>query len=283
VERALRIAIDANSPIASVVMNNLAVLSTWRGELVRSGQLYAEAVELANRFGDSDGARFMRGNVVNSLFFLGRWEESLAAADTFVAECETTPHYMEGGVRNVRAYLRAARGDFDGALEDARVSLAQAREIKDPQRLIPSLLNAARIHGLVGRDEEALGFATEAIAVARPLPSLAGTLGQLSLVIERLGLRDEVLEVLEGAPRNPWVDAATAAARGDYVRTSEIFHGSGARGLEAEARLLSGEALMAEGRPHEALPHLEAALGFYRDVGASYFARRAEALLPASA
>ena len=140
---------------------------------------------------------------------------------------------MEGGVRNVRGYMRLARGDIDGALEDARASLAQAREIKDPQRLIPSLLAATRVYALIGRRDEALAFAKEGIALAREHVSFAGALGQMTLVIGQLGIRDAVLEILEDAPQNPWVDAAKAAARGDYLRYARDLprvRGADARG-----------------------------------------------------
>jgi class 3 adenylate cyclase/tetratricopeptide (TPR) repeat protein len=283
VEQALRIALEANSPIVGVILNNLAALATWSGDLVRAREIYVEAAESSTRFGDADSARFMQGNVVNSAFFLGNWDEAVARADAFIAECETAPHYMEGGARNVRAYIRLARGDFQGALDDARASLAQAREIKDPQRLIPSLLNAARAHTVAGHGEEGLAFAREALPLTREHPSLAGTLGQLTLVLPQLGIRHEVLEILDGAPTNPWVEAGKAAASGDFVRVREIFTGFGALGLAAEASLLAGEALMGANRREQATPYLEEALDFYRGVGASYFVSRAEALLPASA
>ncbi len=76
----------------------------------------------------------------------GRWDEALAGADDFIAECEAgTPHYMESSARNVRAEIRVAQGDLTGALDDVDRSLLLAREAKDPQILIPSLKGAARV------------------------------------------------------------------------------------------------------------------------------------------
>jgi class 3 adenylate cyclase/tetratricopeptide (TPR) repeat protein len=139
VEEALRIALASNSPIASAVANNLAVLAIWRADVPHAAEIYEEAQELAIRFGDPQSLRFVRGNVVTLRCWLGDWDTALALGDEFIAECETSPHYMEGNVRNVRSYIRFARGDTAGAFEDSARALTQAREIKDPQRLLPSL------------------------------------------------------------------------------------------------------------------------------------------------
>jgi class 3 adenylate cyclase/tetratricopeptide (TPR) repeat protein len=283
VEEALRMALDASSPIAGPIANNLAVLSTWSGHIPAAAQLYEEALELEKRFGDADGLRFTRANLINSDFFRGRWDEAADAADEFISECQTSPHYMEGAARHIRAYLRAARGDMHGALDDTDAALAQSRQIKDPQRLLPSLLNATRVHALAGRRDEALGFAREVLAFAREHPSLGGTVGQISIVAEELGVRSELLKILDLAPAGPWVDAARAGLEGDFVRLREIFVEFGAPALEAEANLLAGESLIGSGRREEGLPYLQDALAFYRSVGATFFIRRAEALLPASA
>jgi tetratricopeptide (TPR) repeat protein len=283
VEEALRIALDANSPIAALVANNLAVLATWRGDIPGAGELYVEAGELARRFGHEDALRFTRGNVIWSNFFLGNWDSALESANEFIAECETSSHYMEGGVREVRSYIRFARGDAVGAFEDARISLAQGREIRDPQRLLPSLLNSARVHALAGQRDEALEYAREAIDVARTHVAMAGALGLLSMVVEQLGVRDEILEILDRAPPGPWVDVVRAGASGNFVRASEIFAGFRTPTLLAEMHLLAGETLIQSGRRDEGIRLLEDALAFYRSVGATFFVRRAEVLLPASA
>ncbi|MGH3133047.1 MAG: ATP-binding protein, partial [Gaiellaceae bacterium] len=283
VEEALRIALEASSPIAGVIVNNLAALATWSGDLRRAAELYEEALELATRFGDSDGLRFTRGNLITSRFFRGKWDEAIAMAEAFISECETSPHYMEGAARHIRAYIRFARGDVRGALDDATIALAQAREIKDPQRLIPSLLQATRVHALAGRDADALELALEAIGFVREHVSQAGALGQISMVADQLGVRRELLEILDRARASPWVDAAKAGASGDFGRVRDMFNRFGALSLEAEACLLAGESLIESGQRDEAVSYLEDALTFYRSVGATYFIGRAEALLPASA
>jgi len=61
-ESALRIAVDASSPIASTIVNNLAVARFRSGDLRGAKELYLEAVELAERYGDGTGRRWARGN-----------------------------------------------------------------------------------------------------------------------------------------------------------------------------------------------------------------------------
>ena len=125
---------------------------------------------------------------------------------------------MEGGARNVRSLIRFGRGDAAGALEDMRINLAQAREIMDPQRLLPSLENAARLLCLAGRREEALAHAREVIDLLREHVALAGALGQIVIVVDELGLRNELLEILHRAPPGPWVEVVRAAVSGDFAR-----------------------------------------------------------------
>ena len=77
-------------------------------------------------------------------FFRGRWDELVEDADRFMAECELSPHYLESGVRSLRAYIRFARGDHARSFDDWDRSLAKAREIKIPQALLPALLQSAQ-------------------------------------------------------------------------------------------------------------------------------------------
>lgn len=103
------------------------------------------------------------------------------------------------------------------------------------------------------------------------------------MVAEELGIRGQLLEILDRAPPGPWVEVAMAGASGDFVRGREIYASFGSPTFEAEMSLLAGESLIRLGRRHEGLPYLEDALAFYRSVGATYFVSRAEVLLPASA
>ena len=73
-ERALEIALAADSPVASAIVNNLAVYATFAGDFRRTDELYAEATRLGERYGDASSVRFVRGNRIWLDFMLGRWD-----------------------------------------------------------------------------------------------------------------------------------------------------------------------------------------------------------------
>jgi len=283
VEEALAIARDANSPTAATTLNNLAVLTVWDGDFPRAQEMYREAQVVAERFGDRDGLRFTRGNGIFTSWVLGQWDAAAEAADAFIAECASSPHYAEGLVRGARAFIRLARSDADGALEDCDLTLAQAREIKDPQRLLTALVSSARLRALLGQHEEARMHAKEALDLARENVQVAAMLNPLDVVAGRLRIREELREIAERAPEGPWKDLTLAAANGDLARVADMFAEFGAPTLEADARLFGGESLILTGRRAEGEAELRKALAFYRSVGATFFIQRGETLLARSA
>ena len=68
---------------------------------------------------------------------LGRWDEAFEAADEFIAECAVVTPLPGGDRPQGQGVDSACPGRHDGALDDSDGSLAQAREIKDPQTLLP--------------------------------------------------------------------------------------------------------------------------------------------------
>jgi predicted ATPase/class 3 adenylate cyclase len=280
VEEALRIALAASSPIAGAIANNLATLASRNGDLRRAAALHEEATELARRVGDVDGYRFTNGNRVYQYFFLGRWDEAVALSDAFIRECETSPHYMEGGARSIRSYIRLARGDLAGAVDDAEVALEQARRIKDPQRLIPALFGSARVLAAAGDRDVALRLVAEGLDQVRAHVGLAGMLGQITFLADELGIAGELLEVLDqGQEGTFWRDTARASASGDHARARELYLEAGAAALAAEESVLAGEALLRAGERQRARVYLEEALAFYHSVDATRFVERVERLL----
>ena len=87
-ERALELAQENDSPVASTIVNNLAVEAWISGDVARAEALYAEALRLAERLGDAESARFVRTNLLWSDHVRGRWDVALHGADEFIAECE---------------------------------------------------------------------------------------------------------------------------------------------------------------------------------------------------
>jgi tetratricopeptide (TPR) repeat protein len=280
---ALEIAKATNSPLAVTVLNNLGVLATQTGDVVRSEELNFETLRTAERMGDGENIRFARANLLYSSMFRGRWDETIENADRFIAECETSPHNMEQAAREMRATIRLARGDIDGALDDWDHALALARELKDPTRVLPALLGRARGLALIGRDDEARALVSEGIEIARETPTIAHTFLILAGEAHMLDVAPEVVEVLSMAPDGPWKDAALAEAGGEPARAAELYHRMGASAIEADARFGAAQALLEDGRTEEGLAQLEQALAFYRSVGATFFLERGEAMLAQAA
>ncbi|HXY81724.1 MAG TPA: adenylate/guanylate cyclase domain-containing protein [Gaiellaceae bacterium] len=282
-ERGLEIAVAANSPEAATILNNLAVEAILAGDVRREDELLVEAHRTAERFGDRDTLRFNRGNRIWTRWSLGHWDEAAPAADAFIAECTSSPHYLETTARSIRAYLRLARGDREGALADSRRALELGRQIRDPQTLLPALLQSARCCALLDRIDEAQALAAEALELIGEHVEYASMLGQLGPVARRLGLRDEIRRLVEQAPEGPWKEVALAEAGGEFSRAADLYAAFGSPTLEAEARLCAAQELIEAGRRAEGEAELRKALAFYRTVGATGCVEQGEALRAASA
>ena len=284
-ERALEIALAVSSPVASTIVNNLAVSKFRRGNLREAADLYREAYRLAERFGDGSGLRWSRGNLLFAMYFFGEWDEAEREADAFIAECESSPHYLETNAREIRGGIRLGRGEIDGALEDWDRGLELARHAKDPQAVVPSLLTYAYGLALLGRLDEARRLADEALDVVAAQRQMGGVLGIVVGVAQQLGIHERMLEILEAAPdkRSPWWKATLSSIQGDFRRTAELYEAMDAKTQAADAHLHAARELIESGSRKEGELELQKALAFYRSVGATFFVQRAERLLPASA
>src|SRR2546421_1275261 len=250
-ERGLEIALAANSPEAATILINLAVGAFFAGDVRREDELFGEAYLMAERFGDLDTLRFSRGDRIWTRWALGHWDEAARAAEEFIAECASSPHYLEASAREIRAYLRVARGDRDGALDDYRRSLELARQIKDLQALLPGLVLSAHGLALLGKIDEAQALAREAIELVGEHVENAFIFWMLNPVARQLGLRQQVRDVVVRAPEGPWKEVALAGADGDFSRAADLFAARGAPTFEAEARLCAAEELIEAGRRAE--------------------------------
>ena len=281
-ERAIEIGRTANSPMVSGALNNLAVvLDTTDARHVE--QLQRESLHEAERFGDANLMRFMRGNLIPMWWILGEWNEALAAADGFIAECEQgSPHILEGPSRQFRGYIKLARGHRDEGLGDFTRALELARKTPDdPQFMVPALVRNAWANLRVGRVSDARSAFAEAIPHLRRNPfARPWTLPEVAL---ELGETAATREILAGLPPSPGYKAMVAVLDGDFEEASELYAGAGILLFEAEARLRAAEQLLTAGRRAEGEVELEKALTFYRSVGATLFIQRGEALLAKSA
>jgi tetratricopeptide (TPR) repeat protein len=220
--------------------------------------------------------RWFAGNLADTLYVLGRWDEALAIAEEQIAG---EPHYMQQVAFGMRADVRLARGDLVGAAEDATAALEGSRAIRDPQALEPALALAADVALRFGDESRANALLDE---LAAPTRAAGVWVVPAALVYRRAGRRPSWLDLDTGAPTTPWREAGGAIVIGDLERALEIVTTTGARTYEAAIHLRLGQELVEVGDRARAEEHLDAALAFYRDVRATAFVREAEALLPAA-
>jgi tetratricopeptide (TPR) repeat protein len=286
-EESIAISRALNSPEVLRAYTNLIACLSRDGRLEETERIREEALRIAEQFGHRGYQRWMEAGRRGALYSLGRWDDALAAADSFIEEAQRSPHYLESSIRAVRASIRIARGDDAGALDDSERALELGRSAKDPQALYPALLTRASVLVETGRTSAAATLFDEALA---DLPGLvagipivgAALIACLALDVDR---RDELRSVFDGAVgvRPATRELAVAILDGDFARAADIIGDRGERTLEASLRLRAAKAFAAEGQGAEADAQARAALAFYRSVTASRYEREAETLLRASA
>jgi tetratricopeptide (TPR) repeat protein len=266
---------------------NLASTLAERGDISRHAELNGNALVIAERLGLAEAIRWFRSAQLESGYWSGRWEDVIRVADELIAEVEAgSPFYLEGMWRTLRGRIQLARGALDDAVDEATNALEHARRGADPQMRDPVFVFAARALLEVGRRSEADAVVQELDLVENAQQALMlGTSSiDLPLVLLELGRADDLVE---GASRltstTPWVDAALAYVRGEFVAAADQYREIGSLVDEAQARLRAADQLVSAGRRGEADVQLQLALPFWRSVGATRYVREGEALLAASA
>jgi class 3 adenylate cyclase/tetratricopeptide (TPR) repeat protein len=278
VERSLRLAQRTNSPESARGYLNLSVLTAMSGDLSRSVAVHSEGLREAERLGLGGWLRFLRGHSAHYAYWGGRWRDAMKSAGEFLAEIEAgSPHYEENQNRNVRALMRLAQGDADGALEDTEKSLARAREVKDAQNLCPTLAVRAFVLLSVGESDAARKLAAEAVESWAGVEQVVLTWGGVGAVAA-IATLDGVdhLDALE-SQRSLWIAAALEFVAGNLERAAEIYARIGSLADEAYVRLKAAEQLMGIGDLSRAEAMRKDALAFYRSVGADRYVREARA------
>ena len=279
-ERGLAVALEAGSPIASWIVMSLSAMMD--DDLARADELNAEALLLAERFGNHAGLRFARANQIWIDFMRGRWERAFEASNAFIAECEAgTPHVQELTARQIRAAFLESRGDVAGALADHVRAVELARGRDSGITLLVALPLAAAAYADHGELDEGRLLAAE-------IPSLVEEFGPIpemfpvALFAVELGILDDLraaLETRRGLTETAWHRAIDLALAGDLNGAADVMASTGNLTREAYARRRAGIRSIAEGRLTDAGPELERAVTFYREVGANYYVHEAEKLL----
>jgi DNA-binding SARP family transcriptional activator len=276
IERGVELALATNQ-LAAAARGYLNLAATT-DDLLSVIEPITASEQLSLRLGDVEEVRWARATRASVMFSLGRWDETLPLVDAFIADCDAgKPHYLEAGLRLVRARARLARDDPAGAIDDIERALGAARPAKDPQVLFSSLGDAAAVYTQLGRLDEARRLGRELLEADARAPRRSI---DFVVVADRLGLGDEMREAFADAPKPHPRDALLlAAAEGRFAEAAEIAATFGRVLLVAELRVAGGEAALERGRDEEARELLQPALEFYRSVGATRFIREIEAEL----
>lgn len=277
-ERTLERARQANSHLIGRAYVNLASVSSTAGDLGRSAQLHREGVAQARRF----GSRLDHWLVVECAlddYIAGDWDAAVVGARSYL-EHRGAAQFMDTVAYHVFAATAAGRGDGPAASAHAHDLLESARENREPQTLLCTLGECARLALDAGDHGQARSLVDELAAAYSTFESFEIDVAQIAgfLAAAALGCADELNDRLERvAYDTPWVEACRRIAEGRFDEAGEILRSRGAHVYAAMVELLAAERAGAE------TPGLRDAIAFFERVGATAYLARAAHLVQASA
>jgi class 3 adenylate cyclase len=282
-QRSIAITEEIGSYFSAHACGMLADLECSLGNLRTCFELQKQARRHAEHFGHASFVQWLKAEQVAEDYWSGRWREALHLADEFLADTESTGHFMEAYCRDMRGRIRLAAGDLEGALDDGLIALRQARALNEPQMLYPALGFRARSLAASDALDEASVVAAELLAEWRPrLNSYPASSWLVDLVcaFELIGANGELLETAESVVgKTLWLEAATAFARADFLSAAELFSRIGSRPDEALSRLRAAQSLLESGHETAARVELEHAVAFYSAVDATAQLSEADRLI----
>jgi class 3 adenylate cyclase/DNA-binding SARP family transcriptional activator/tetratricopeptide (TPR) repeat protein len=278
-EQALEISLALNSPGIVGRSANLATSLVELGELERAWETYETARDAARRFGDAPGLHWLAAERPYELYWRGEWDAALAAAESVLHQPDAG--YGGHAGRSVRAWIRLARGDRAGAMDDSARALEFGRQTGEPATLCQSLALRARVLVEAGRTDEA-GASVDEVLELFESPSVLGSFwtADLAAALRELGRGGELPASSSSATE--WLVAARLVASGRSADAADRYAAMGARPEEAWARLQASAELASAGMRAEAEKQVGHARAFYRAVGGDAYVR-AGVSLPAQA
>jgi class 3 adenylate cyclase/tetratricopeptide (TPR) repeat protein len=287
IRQGLDIALAGNFVNAAIRgYSNLAAMLDGLGvDQAASYSLSHEALDYARRLGAPGNVRWARGTYVQGMYEIGNWIECRRECDAFLDESSRIgAHYLDSQLLRIRATLRLGCGDTVGALADQAASLVRARDVQDPQTLLPVLVTSADLLAVTG-DHAAAQAAFDEFLGHGPsaFDFLGGDTIDLVNAADLLGRRDALSERLAAASPTPWRHIAQALLVDDFDTALPMLLERNAHRLVALTRLRAARAGAATGTPADWQRHLHEALAFLRAQGALGLVREGEALLAASA
>jgi hypothetical protein len=182
-------------------------------------------------------------------------------------------------VRLHRAYIRQARDDSAGALEDIERALEADESLEGYRRSRVGSFMAVFLLVELGRLNEARALVDE--TMQHRFPWLV--FPEFALVAADVGYLDKFRAALDALTRRRPPDiAAQAIIEGKLAEAADLLTQMGRMAAAARVRLSAAEKLIEGGHHVEASEQLDEALAFYRSVRATRYIRQAEQLLAAS-
>jgi class 3 adenylate cyclase/tetratricopeptide (TPR) repeat protein len=269
--------------VAGRAMTNLGWAYDVIGDLRRSYDQTAEAVEYATEIGDVQSTWFTRSNLVMSAYLVGKWDEALALVGVFDDAPEATRHAQILS-RLPLACILEARDRPAEAMEEIQEVLAHMRRSGSVQ-IWPDLVLQVRFFRRLGRIAEADTTLVELMDGLRAHESVGDPArwhAELALELGEAGRAAESSVVVDRLTPGPWRDLCAAVAEGRFATAADILATTGEQPLQAELRLLTARELAAAGRQVEAAEELERARAFWESVGAIAYLREADEVFAAA-
>jgi class 3 adenylate cyclase len=260
--------------VTAVGYNNLGHF-LWLLESPRSGlEIKREGMAYANRRGLPGSSVWTRMETIWLLFDLGEWDELLAVAgelDEFI-HVHGAADQLKAVVPTFRTLVLAHRGDLSDATGATEQFLPLARQIADPQVLVPALSTAAVVSHAQGDPTTATAMIEELERFTRDTPDWsrlfdAAPALRICVELDRLELGERFLDRPDA--HGARLEHANVACRAIVAE---------ARGETDEAGLLYADAARRWQDYEFPFEQAHALLGHWRCTGESASVREAQAI-----
>ncbi len=172
----LRIVLDLNvTQRAMSAYNNHATFLIATGQLEEGLGVIDEAIEYGTMRGLPNHVDWSNMTKCEALFPLGRWDELMEITDELMRSDSQRGGSQVGiFAKEWQAVVLFHRGETAVARRMLAESLSSAREIEDPQAMMPSLAHAIVVFLAAGKAERADELADEFVAACEGHPVFAG-------------------------------------------------------------------------------------------------------------
>jgi len=277
-KEAVRLAVErAWTREAGVGFNNYASMLFLAEGPDRALAVYSEGVEFARRRGAGRVAMWSMAESTWSLFDLGRWDDLLEAVASI--EEDADKHGVGQSLLialTSKARVLFYRGDLDGAAAISADVLPRAREVRDPQILVPALSVAALVEerhdAAVALVEELIGTDWALYPDSARICVESGALGvaeRMTVLNERAMTRTQHVAAT--------VQAMLAEARGEREQAGRLYADAVRRWTEYPFLLERGLCLLGVARATDDASAAGEAAEIFRSLGAHDLASEAAA------